>query len=152
MITVRPGRRDDAPKIVDFQIWLAQESEHLALDRDVVIRGVQAVFDDPSKGAYWIAESDGVQVGCLLTVPEWSDWRNGTVLWVHSVYVVPEMRRRGVFRAMYATLKQAVEASSDLRGLRLYVEQENGRAQAVYREMGMSDARYRLFEWMRDGW
>lgn len=152
MIAVRTGRCDDAPKIVDFQILLAHETEHLSLDRDVVIQGVQAVFDDPSRGAYWVAEADGQVVGCLLTVPEWSDWRNGTVLWIHSVYVVHGMRRRGVFRAMYAALKQAVETSSDLRGLRLYVEHENEAAHAVYREMGMRDGRYHLFEWMRDGW
>lgn len=150
--TVRPGIEKDALTIADFQVRMAKETEHIDLDRGVVELGVQAVFDDPSKGVYWVAVSDDNIVGCLLTVPEWSDWRNGTVLWIHSVYVVPEARRLGVYRGMYERLKTEVERSDDLRGLRLYVEKENERAQDVYRAMGMSDTRYHLFEWMREGW
>ena len=152
MIEIRPGRRKDAPNIVEFQIRMAKEAEDLTLDRSTVEKGVQAVFDDPHKGAYWIAELDRKVVGCLLTVPEWSDWRNGTVLWIHSVYVIPSARRRGVFRMMYENLKTAVEQSADLRGLRLYVERENERAQKTYHAMGMDGNHYKLFEWMREGW
>ena len=152
MIVVRRGRPEDALTIADFQVCLAEETEHIVLDTDVVKKGVQAVFDDPSKGTYWVAEKDKQVVGCLLTVPEWSDWRNGTVLWIHSVYVVPEARRLGVYRSLYGHLKTEVETSDHLRGLRLYVEKENERAQEVYWAMGMDDTRYHLFEWMREGW
>ncbi len=72
---VRLAQKEDARFIVDFQILMAQETEHLTLDRPTVEKGVEAVFDDASKGAYWVAESEGQVVGCLLTVPEWSDWR-----------------------------------------------------------------------------
>lgn len=152
MIEIRRGRRQDAPYIIDFQIRMAKEAEDLTLDRSTVEKGVQAVFDDPHKGAYWIAELDGEVAGCLLTVPEWSDWRNGTVLWIHSVYVIPSARRRGIFRTMYKNLKTTVEQSADLRGLRLYVERENERAQKTYTAMGMDGNHYKLFEWMREGW
>ena len=152
MIEIRRGRRQDAPYIVDFQIRMAKEAEDLTLDRPTVEKGVQAVFDAPHKGAYWIAELDGVVAGCLLTVPEWSDWRNGTVLWIHSVYVIPSARRRGIFRMMYENLKTTVEQSADLRGLRLYVERKNERAQKTYSAMGMDGNHYKLFEWMREGW
>ncbi len=152
MIEIRRGRRKDASNIIDFQIRMAKETEDFALDRPTVEKGVHAVFDDPHKGAYWIAESDNEVVGCLLTVPEWSDWRNGTVLWIHSVYVIPRARRRGIFRMMYETLKTTVEQSADLRGLRLYVERENERAQKTYNAMGMDGNHYKMFEWMREGW
>ena len=148
---IRPGRREDAADIVDFQVRMAEETEGFALDRPTVEQGVQAVFDDPGKGMYWMAEANGETVGCLLTVPEWSDWRNGTVLWIHSVYVVPAARRRGVFRLMYQALKGEVESSPDVQGLRLYVAMENVGAQETYRVMGMDDSRYRLFEWMKAG-
>ena len=130
---------------------MADETEGIALHRPTVEQGVLAVFDDARKGAYWIAEVDGEPAGCLLTVPEWSDWRNGTVLWVHSVYVVPEARRRGIFRKMYETLKITVDESPDLHGIRLYVATENTGAQETYRVMGMDDGRYHLFEWMSSG-
>ena len=152
MIEIRRGRRKDASNIIDFQIRMAKETEDFALDRPTVEKGVHAVFDDQHKGAYWIAESDNEVVGCLLTVPEWSDWRNGTVLWIHSVYVIPRARRRGIFRMMYETLKTTVEQSADLRGLRLYVERENERAQKTYNAMGMDGNHYKMFEWMREGW
>lgn len=149
MLEVRPGQKADVKTIVDFQIWMAEETEDFGLDRPTVEKGVQAVFDDSTKGAYWVALLEGKVVGCLLTVPEWSDWRNGTVLWIHSVYVLPEARRNGVFRAMYEALRTRVESSDDLRGLRLYVEHENEVAQNTYEEMGMDGSHYKMFEWMR---
>jgi ribosomal protein S18 acetylase RimI-like enzyme len=146
---VREGRESDASTIVSFQVRMAWESEELKLDQPTVEKGVAAVFADRSKGGYWVAETEeGEVIACLLTVPEWSEWRNGTVWWIHSVYVVPEARRKGVFRSMYAHLKKRVESREDEKGLRLYVEHNNEVAQAVYRAMGMTDEHYRLFEWL----
>jgi GNAT superfamily N-acetyltransferase len=85
----------------------------------------------------------------LLTIPEWSDWRNGTVVWLHSVYVVAEYRRCGVFRRLFAHIKDEVRASSDLCGLRLYVEKRNATAQRVYQRLGMTSDHYQMFEWLK---
>ena len=90
MIHVRPGEARDIERIVEFQLRLARETEDVRLDRATVTLGVRAVIEDPAKGRYWLAEEDGEVAGCLLTLPEWSDWRNGTVLWIHSLYVRPE--------------------------------------------------------------
>ncbi len=148
-ILVRSGRIGDLESIVGFQLQLAKETEDLDLDWETVRQGVQAVFENPSKGRYWIAEGSGEAVGGLLTVPEWSDWRNGTVLWIHSVYIVPAARRLGVFRALYSSLKARVEDSESLYGLRLYVDKNNVPAQQVYGALGMDGEHYRLFEWMK---
>ncbi len=144
----RPAQREEIDALVDFQCAMAAETEGLALDRPTVVGGVSAVFDDPRRGWYWVAELDGRLAGCLLVLPEWSDWRNGTVLWIHSVYVVPACRRRGVFAALYRHLQGLVRADESLRGLRLYVAEENPTAHRIYRRLGMRDDRYRLFEWM----
>lgn len=148
-IKIRPGLLFDVSVIADFQYKMALETENFKLDPSTVEKGVGAVFDDPSKGKYWVAEVNGQVVGCLLTVPEWSDWRNGTVLWIHSVYVVPEFRKNGIYRKLYAHLKSMVEESKDLRGLRLYVDKTNQRAQKVYESLGMSGEHYHLYEWMK---
>jgi len=95
-----------------------------------------------------LAELDGQIVASLLTVPEWSDWRNATVCWVHSVYVEPGARRKGVFSTMYRHLRERVEASADLAGLRLYTEHNNHTAKSVYESLGMSRERYLLYEWL----
>lgn len=148
-ITIRPGLLFDVETIADFQVKMAQETENMKLDSPTVEKGVTAVLDDPSKGKYWLAEISGDVVGCLLTVPEWSDWRNGTVLWIHSVYVKPEHRKAGVYRKLYSHLKEMVETSKDLRGLRLYVDKTNTSAQKVYESLGMNGEHYHLYEWLK---
>lgn len=148
-LKVRAAQPGDAPVIVEFQLRMARETEDLELDLGTVTRGVAAVFADPGKGAYWVAERAGEVVGGLLTTFEWSDWRNGVVLWIQSVYVVPEERGRGVYRALYEHLRRRVEADSDLKGIRLYVEKRNEAAQRVYERLGMTREHYEMFEWLK---
>ena len=148
-IKIRPGLLFDIQTIADFQVKMAFETENMKLDPPTVIKGVTAVLDDPSKGKYWLAELNGVVVGSLLTIPEWSDWRNGTVLWIHSVYVPPEHRKLGIFKKLYTHLKTMVETSPELRGLRLYVDKTNVPAQNFYEALGMNGEHYHLFEWMK---
>jgi RimJ/RimL family protein N-acetyltransferase len=148
-IEVRPALPGDAETLVEFQIRMARETEELELDPPTVTRGVQAVLDDFTKGQYWVAEAGGRLAGSLMTTYEWSDWRNGTVLWVQSVYVPPEMRGRGIYRRMYEHLRERVLASPDLRGIRLYVDRRNLAAQRVYERLGMSREHYEMFEWMK---
>ena len=115
---VRPALPEEAPTLIDFQLRLARESEGLELVPEVLARGVHAVFADPAKGRYWVALTAGNTgriAGCLLTTDEWSDWRNGTILWIQSVYVLPEERGRGVYRSLYETLKRTVEGDLGVR-------------------------------------
>lgn len=146
---VRSARPEDAPIIAGFQILMARETEGIELDPETVSRGVGAVFADPARGEYFVAVVGGSIAGCLLITPEWSDWRNGTVLWIVSLYVVPEMRGRGVYRALYEDLQARVQASPDLIGIRLYVDKRNTAAQRVYTRLGMTREHYELFEWMK---
>lgn len=148
-LEIREAAPGDAPTIVEFQLLMARETEDLALDRETVTRGVAAVFADPGKGAYWVAGRDGRIAGSLLTTFEWSDWRNGTVLWIQSVYVLPEERGRGVYRALYERVKARVLESPDLKGIRLYVDRRNTAAQRVYERLGMTREHYDTFEWLK---
>jgi GNAT superfamily N-acetyltransferase len=148
-LLIRPALVGDAPRLIEFQLRMALETEDLELDLPIVQAGVQAVFDDPSKGTYWVAEKGGHVVGGLLTWPEWSDWRNGTVWWIASLYVVPEARGEGVYRRLWNHLEAQVEASPELIGIRLYVDKRNGRARQVYEALGMSAEHYELFEWLK---
>lgn len=148
-ILVRPATAADASTVVSFQRAMAWETEELRLEEKRVTAGVAVVLSDPTKGRYYVAEDQGNVIGMLLTIPEWSDWRNGTVIWLHSVYVRPEYRRQGVFRRLFAHIKAEVLASPELCGLRLYVEKRNTEAQAVYQRLGMKSDHYELFEWLK---
>ncbi len=146
-IRTREAAVTDAGDIVEFQILMARETEEVELHRDVVARGVRAVFDDPSRGRYFVAEAVGKVISSLLVTYEWSDWRDGNVWWIQSVYVDREYRRRGVYARMYEHVKRMAE-SEKARGIRLYVDRRNGPAQEVYRRCGMDGEHYLVFEWM----
>ena len=77
---------------------------------------------------------------------EWSDWRNGQCWWIQSVYVQPEHRRRGYYRALYRHVREAAQAAGAC-GLRLYAADSNAKAHATYESLGMS-SHYRVFEAM----
>lgn len=147
---IREAVQNDADFIRDCQLKMALETENMHLDGLVVEKGVLAVLRDPGKGRYYLALTEtGVPVACLLSMPEWSDWRNATVLWIHSLYVIPSERKSGVFKQMYAYLKAMVEASDAYRGLRLYVDKRNEAAKLAYVRVGMSADHYELFEWLK---
>jgi GNAT superfamily N-acetyltransferase len=149
MIKIRKAKSSDSESIVELQLKMAQETEGLQLNKSVVTRGVRAVFRDPAHGTYWVAEEKGRILGMLLAIPEWSDWRNGTVLWIHSLYVIGEARRQGVFKKLYLNLKKQVKQSPELMGLRLYVDKRNKSARKVYEKLGMSRDHYELYEWLK---
>lgn len=151
MEIIRDANPADAPHIVEYQLKMALETENLELTKSVVELGVEAVFNDNSKGAYYVAEIDGRVVGSLLITYEWSDWRNGQVLWIQSVYVLKEFRGQGVFKKLYAYIKEKVsDPGNDFRGIRLYVDKTNNDAQKVYEKLGMENHHYEMYEWMMD--
>ncbi|MDR0969657.1 MAG: GNAT family N-acetyltransferase [Lentimicrobiaceae bacterium] len=150
MLTIVNATANDGDILARFQEEMALESENLRLDPIALRKGVKAIFDDPAKGFYLLAKEDANIVGCLLVTSEWSEWRNKTVYWIQSVYVVPEARRKGVFRKMYEEVKNRVSKNENLGGIRLYVDKSNTRAQEVYRKIGMNDQHYSYFEWMKD--
>ena len=144
--TIRVADTQDEAIIVAFNIALAAESEQRALDRDTVTDGVRAVLRDPARGRYFLAGQQGRTVGQLMLTQEWSDWRNGTFWWIQSVYVDPQWRGRGIFRALFAHVDGLSRRSREVCGLRLYVERDNERAQSVYRRCGLELTEYRIME------
>ena len=148
-MNIRTASTPDIAAIVRFQLAMALETENLRLDKATVTLGVQSIFTDPGKGRYWVAELDGDLVASLLITYEWSDWRNGQVWWIQSVYVREQFRRQGVFTRMYQHIQQLAVADPEVQGIRLYADNRNSQAHAVYLKLGMNGDHYRLFEWMK---
>lgn len=145
-LAIRQAAPADAPLIVEFNRLLAQESEGKALDVAVLTAGVTATFADPHKGPYFLAEENGAVLGQMQITFEWSDWRNGWFWWIQSVYVRPEARGRGVFRALYEHVVRTARQDPTVIGLRLYVERENHAAQQTYLRLGMEWTSYQVME------
>ncbi len=145
-LQIRRGEPADAEALVAFNCAMALETEGRQLDMEVVSRGVRRLLEEADLGFYLIAEHQQRIVGGLMVTTEWSDWRDGFFWWIQSVYVVPEFRRKGVYRALYHRLKSLAEAREDIRGFRLYVEKDNRAAQQTYRSLGMAESYYAMYE------
>ena len=145
-VLVREATMRDTEAIVGFQSAMALETEGKTLDVDTLRTGVRSVIEDPSKGYYLIAEVDGKPVGDLMVTYEWSDWRSMTFLWIQSVFVDSDWRRRGVYRAMHNHVVNTAERDPSLCGVRLYVDRDNHGAQRTYERLGMSKSHYDMYE------
>lgn len=142
----REAIKDEHKIIAGFQQKMALETENYHLNIEIVTKGVIAVFNDATKGKYYIIEKEGKVIASLLTTFEWSDWRNSKVIWIQSVYVLPEYRKKGVFNLMYSNIKKNVSENNEYSGIRLYVDKTNTNAQKVYTKIGMQGNHYSLFE------
>ncbi|MEL7004527.1 MAG: GNAT family N-acetyltransferase [Bacteroidota bacterium] len=151
MNTIRPAKFKEIKDIIEFQILMARETENLELDREQLSHGVEAVFEDRAKGTYYVAVNEAEEVvACLLTTYEWSEWRNGQVIWIQSVFVKAEYRGQGIFKKLFAYIKDIVDQDKTLKGIRLYAEKENIRAHQVYKSLGMNNDHYLMFELMKE--
>lgn len=141
-LKVRPAVLADLPTVVEFNRRLARETEAKELDVELLRRGVAEVLGNSSRGRYFVAEADGEVVGQLMHTFEWSDWRNGEIWWIQSVYVRADHRKAGVFRRLHGHLRELAKATPHVVGLRLYVEHANAGAQAVYAKAGFRSEGY----------
>jgi ribosomal protein S18 acetylase RimI-like enzyme len=149
-IVIRRGVPSDAATITDFNVRLAWESEELRLDPRTVRQGVEAVLHDRAESFYFVAQSTDEIAGQLMLTREWSDWRNGWIYWIQSVYVAEPFRRRGIFRQLFETARDYVQHQPNAVAIRLYVEEENRPAQESYLKLGLNFSGYRVMEWMKD--
>lgn len=144
-LTITQGKASDIDAIVRFQADMAMESEGTVLDKDTLTNGVTAAINDEQRGIYFVARAEGKPIGSLMLTREWSDWNNQWYWWIQSVYVMPEYRKKGVYKAMYATLKQMARENG-VAQIRLYADKTNLPAQQVYRRLGMEQSHYLMFE------
>lgn len=143
---IRQATFQDASELAEFNINMARETEGIELKPEVIAAGVTAMIENPQRGFYLVVELDnGIQASLMVTT-EWSDWRNGIFWWIQSVYVRPQYRRQGLYRELYARVKELAEQEPSVCGFRLYVEHDNTAAQKTYRSLGMSETGYRIYE------
>ena len=149
-LNIRRANPDDATAIASFNAAMALETEGRHLDLDRLHRGTIALLESTDRGFYLVAELEQQDrrqlIGQLMITYEWSDWRNGVFWWIQSVYVDPAWRRQSVFRLMHQTVMATAKTSTNVCGVRLYVEGNNNVAQAVYRKVGLTPSSYAIFE------
>lgn len=146
---VRPASEADADVIISFQLQMAMESEGLELDCSKLEQGVRAALSDPSKGEYLLVskqtDNGMTVVGSLMLTYEWSDWNNCRYMWIQSVFIRPEYRRQGTYRALYSKAGEMAKTAG-ISQIRLYVDQSNTAGIQTYKALGMKQSHYLMFE------
>lgn len=144
-IAVRLATPQDAATVARFNIACARDSEGLELDESQARAGAETALRDPSRGRYYLAEDATGTAGQIMITREWSDWRNAWTWWMQSVYVRPEARRRGVFRALLRFIESAAR-DEGVGLLRLYMDKDNRPAENAYHAEGFATSHYRLLD------
>jgi len=144
--TIRAAEPSDLDRVVRFNELLALETEEKQLDTSQLRPGVKKALARPGRCRYFVAEHDGGMIGQAMVTREWSDWRNGYFWWLQSVYVERNHRRRGVLRALYRHVAALAESTPGVCGLRLYVDKHNHVARSAYRQLGMTETEYLVYE------
>lgn len=143
---IRSARISDAEIIAGFNLAHAKEVEKgVILNKRDTLKGVWAVIKNRNLGFYLVAEGKGQVIGVVLVTMEWSDWRNKFYWWLGSVYVAPDMRGRGIFRALYSKVRQLAK-EANVYSLKLYTASDNRRAHKVYNSVGMKEQGVKVFQ------
>ena len=144
-IKIREAGKTDIPILVQHNQALANETENIELSTKTILSGVSKALDRDDCH-YFVAEFNSEVAGQIMITYEWSDWRNGVMWWIQSVYVRPEYRNKGVFRALFTHIEQLARNRADVKALRLYVMQNNQSGKNTYKALGMRDSRYIVYE------
>ena len=144
-ILIREACESDLLSLVEYNLALAKETENLDLNKDTLRLGIQNSF--ALQGChYFVAETEGNVVGQTMITSEWSDWRNGTIWWMQSVYVHPSYRKQGVFSKIFKHIETIAKKKSTIQSLRLYVMKNNQAGLKTYQSVGMNNTGYLVYE------
>ena len=144
-ITIREACAPDLRTLIKYNRALAEESENISLDETTLRLGIQKAME-LNDCYYFVAELDGKVVGQSMITSEWSDWRNGVIWWIQSVYVDPDHRQRGVFQSILKYIEALIEKHPEVKGLRLYVKQDNKVGISAYESLGIKNSGYLIHE------
>ncbi len=145
-VFIRAALPDDIEVISGFNCCLAKETENKTLDRTTVQNGVRRGFELGDEVQYFVAEDESGVICQIMLTREWSDWRNGWMIWLQSVYVSPAKRGAGVFRILFERSIEMARLRCDPVCVRLYVEHDNEIAMTTYRRLGFQNSGYLVME------
>ena len=126
---------------------MALETEQKYLEEDKIRAGVKSLFEKPEYGFYIVAKMDGQIIGSLMITKEWSDWRNGLFWWIQSVYVLPDYRRKGVYRSMYRKIHDIkLKTGPVYADSGCMWKKKINLLKLTYSNLGMNETHYRMYE------
>ena len=144
-LKIREADKSDITILAKNNQVLAYETENINLNLDIITSGVSNALNREDCH-YFVAEINKMVVGQTLITYEWSDWRNGLIWWMQSVFVLFNFRRQGVYRNLFNHIENLARNNSKVKALRLYVIKNNQSGIKTYKALGMKDSGYIVYE------
>jgi GNAT superfamily N-acetyltransferase len=135
MLSIRKATTHDAPLILDFIRRLAEYEREpnavVATEEDLIRDG----FGSEPKYRCLIAEWSGVPAGFAFFFYNYSTWLGKPGLYLEDLFVLPEMRGKGIGKALLVKLAQ-IAVTENCYGMRWQVLEWNEPALRFYETLG----------------
>jgi GNAT superfamily N-acetyltransferase len=142
MVTIREANTADAQVVADLREAMFLDIGWIEGTREDVVAATVTYFERTiADGTYigFIAEDEGVPVGTagavIILVPPYGEDLEGRIPRVQNVYVLPEYRRQGIARDLFARLLDRLRAE----GLRRVSLMATDPGRPLYEEFGFED-------------
>ena len=104
IVTIDPATPEDVPVVLDLIRGLAEYEREPEAAQATPAQIHTALFGERPCAEAVIARLDGQPAGFALWFQTFSTWTGKPGLWLEDLFVLPELRRRGVGRALLSYL------------------------------------------------
>jgi ribosomal protein S18 acetylase RimI-like enzyme len=136
VLTVRLATHADVPELVELMREFYAESSY-PLDQAWAAQAFASLISEPSRGAVWLMEQDGVIAGHVVLSVRHAMEFGGLSAYIDDLFVRPAYRRQGAGRAGLDALFAECRRR-DCRSIEVEVGPDNRAANALYRRYGLA--------------
>jgi GNAT superfamily N-acetyltransferase len=124
----------DVPAIVP--LLSAQLEEHrMPVSREILDAAVRGIVTRPERGAILVAREEDRVVGIAVLPYTWTVEHGGLCAWLDELYVLPELRGRGVGTRLLRDALDLVRAEGCV-AMDLEVDADHARVEGLYARHG----------------
>ena len=142
-VVITRVRNEDVPLVLP--LLAVQLDEHgMGMPRDVLAAAVRGIVARPERGLVLVARSSRETLGVAVIPYTWTVEHGGRCAWLDELYVVPEMRARGIgSRLLGLAMKLARE--DGCLAMDLEVDFDHARVEGLYLRHGFRALSRRRF-------
>ncbi|CAI2380083.1 unnamed protein product [Moneuplotes crassus] len=148
------GEPEHAQTCAEFAAKKGLELENYLVDTTSIAAAIDRLVSNQEEvdgykpyGWYLVAIDDTkTLLGCMMVTREINPTVGGLIYMMHSIYVLKEHRKKGIFKKMFTKVQEMANKDPLCKGMRLYVRNDNETGQKVYLKLGMKLMDYSVNE------